>query len=375
MTSPVNSSSAPIDASEVPDVAIQWDRSLPWWRFLSHSITISWRLSHLLDAALGIWLMSLGWQLANQFFGGPLADPVGSVGNRTMLDVPLWLSDSASWLFLHKNPNPFVEVARWTLGVLWTVGVWGLLGGVLARRSVIELATISSSSWIEAWKLVGSRWLSILRSVTLPWLLILAMLFPTWILGLIARLGDVGLWIANLGLVVLIPFMVGVAWLLVQSFIGFPLSLCAIVTERKADAFDGFSRSAAYLLQRPFTVIAGVAVGMLIMTTVGSLLSWSFELAQRFFADNMLWVSGRDSMTQTDWSRVIVQKIGQSFAASFFWTASAALYLMLRNEVDMTDFDDLDLPTASVSKSLPDLGKPPSVENNPDLSGANETAE
>ncbi len=40
--------SAPIDKAEIPDVAIEWYRSLPWWRFLSHSITIAWRFSHLL---------------------------------------------------------------------------------------------------------------------------------------------------------------------------------------------------------------------------------------------------------------------------------------------------------------------------------------
>ncbi len=315
--------------------------------------------------------MGLGWDLTNYCFGGPtvVSDPANS------LILPDWLLQYSTWFLQHKNPNPLVEVARWTMGVLLTIGVWGLFGGVLARRSVIELATITSSSWIDAWKLVASRWLSIIRSVAMPWLLILAMLLPAWILGVVGRFGDIGLWIAQVGLVVMVPLVVGIAWLVVQSFLGFPLSLCAIVTERKADAFDGFSRSAAYLLQRPFTILVGVALGTTVVTVVGAIITWGFGMANSLVVDSMLWASGREAADVSLWSQVLVQKIGQAFAASYLWTASAAMYLTLRNEVDQTDFDDLDLPTSNVGRSLPDLGKPPSVENNPDLSGANETAE
>ncbi len=50
--------------------------------------------------------------------------------------------------------------------------------------------------------------------------------------------------------------VLAVAWVSAITLLGFPLSVCAIVTERKADAFDGVSRSAgSNVFQRPLVFI------------------------------------------------------------------------------------------------------------------------
>ncbi|MFM8399323.1 MAG: hypothetical protein ACKOAH_15980, partial [Pirellula sp.] len=38
----------------VPKVTVDWYRSTPWWRLLSHSLSISWRASHLALCAIAL---------------------------------------------------------------------------------------------------------------------------------------------------------------------------------------------------------------------------------------------------------------------------------------------------------------------------------
>lgn len=367
----------PIDRREVPLVTLDWFQTLPWWRLISRSISISWRLSHLMVAAVGIWLTQLSWELTHWLFGGNVAESgwIHSQDSGLAMSFPQWMMDLWSVIVNHQNSTPHVELARWIAGILLTVLVWSLFGGVLVRRSVVELGTLSSIGWVETWKFVARRVHSMVWSLGISWLLVTLMLLPAWMLGWVARLGTIGDWLSSIGLVLLIPLMVSVAWLVLQSILGFPLSIAGIVSERKADSFDGFSRSAAYLFQRPFTVVIGVGLFVLLSSGLSMVVQWSFDVALDLFAQTFRWSAEMSDSGRITWSKIAMRYLADAFVVSFFWSAVAAMYLVLRYEVDQTDFDDLDLPQSSVIRSLPDLGKPPNAENHPALSGENETAE
>jgi len=48
-----------------------------------------------------------------------------------------------------------------------------------------------------------------------------------------------------------------------------------------------------------------------------------------------------------------------AFGFSFFWTASSAIYLILRREVDRAEFDLIDMEVVAPPKALPKLPDPP----------------
>ena len=74
------------------------------------------------------------------------------------------------------------------------------------------------------------------------------------ILGWLSNIVWVGPWLAGLLMVPVVFLSIGIGWCAAITLLGFPLSVCAIVSEKGADAYDGISRSAAYTFQRPLTL-------------------------------------------------------------------------------------------------------------------------
>ncbi len=198
------------------------------------------------------------------------------------------------------------------------------------------------------------------------------------LLGWVGRLGTFGSWIANLAIVPMVVVMVAAGWLTLLSLLGFPLALVAVVTEKHADAFDGFSRSAAYLYQRPVTVGIGVGIAFLLSYVASLVVEISMGFGRDYILSTYAWNAGQSIQEVQGFgftfARWLMGSLANGFLFSFFWTASAALYLTLRNEVDHTDFDDVDMdeqPTSSASEK----GQAPNPQDNPALSGDNEQAE
>jgi hypothetical protein len=274
---------------------------------------------------------------------------------------------------------------RWAhilFGTIWTALVWGLFGGTIARRSVVELGTGGTVGIKDSMTLVIQRMRSILWCLALPVLAIgMLMLFPL-ILGLIARAGSFGQILASLGMILAIPFMLGAGWLAIMAAGAFPLSLVAIVTEKRADAFEGLSRASAYLFQRPATV----AVALLVATGLGyfaqgiveivaytgrAFLLYAFEFG--FGQDLSKYGSGdinARSVSILWFAHHAITLIVLAAPFSYFWTASAGLYLTLRREVDQVDFDEYDANLPSPSKTVSDgksIAKPTGLDAEMDV--------
>jgi hypothetical protein len=88
-----------------------------------------------------------------------------------------------------------------------------------------------------------------------------------------------------------------------------------------------------------FTLIVGVGYGIV---------SKAFDMGSYGSLDEL-------GSFPTSWFRSTAMLLLSAFSFSFFWSATAAMYLILRRDVDHVEFDqiDLDLPISNQPKIAP----------------------
>ncbi|MFN9605624.1 MAG: hypothetical protein ACK6A7_19630, partial [Planctomycetota bacterium] len=167
----------------VPRVSVDWYRSTPWWRLVSQTVSISWRASHLLLCAVGLFVT---WGLTALSF---------AIFQPEQIDAPVrWLeparnlpalapfdrdlnevvqamsgpSDQGTGItWESRSPDSFLQVWRRYLqypfqalesltlrraayllfNTLAVIAVWSFVGGCLARRSIQEFGTRITAPW------------------------------------------------------------------------------------------------------------------------------------------------------------------------------------------------------------------------------------
>ncbi len=366
-----------VDSVATPKVAIDWYRTAPWWRFASQSIVISWRSTHLLLCAAGLLLTQMWTGVAYWMFG-PNEDAIQNWVTSAVAPQP-WLpsfvlqgteSPLSIWqkfLFPVYNwlANPTLTGAAYCLSsMIGIIAIWSFVGGCLARRSVVELGTKMTAPWAESIKLVLKRWQSIAWSLTMPSGLILMIALAPLVLGWLSNIVWIGPWLAGLLMIPIVFFAIGIGWCAAITLFGFPFSVCSIVTERGADAYDGISRSAAYTFQRPLTLALCIIVAQFLSSIGGMFLSvvlfTGLTVIEAAF-DIGSYSSLRDFDTILGpLLRGIVPLILTAYGFSYFWTAASATYLVLRRDVDHAEFDLIDMAIQE-TKPLPELPKRESI--------------
>ena len=374
----------------VPRVSIDWYRSTPWWRLISHSLAISWRASH-----LGLCAVALLATQALIGFSGWLFAPEPnqasywwlSPESRTEAMTP-WTLNPNQW----PAPDSFIHVWRryvsypfhamdtptlrksgyFLLNTLGILALWAFVGGCLARRSVLELGMHVTSPWINTLKWVAARWQSIVWSVAMPLALVLLFCLVPLVLGWISNIPVVGQPVA---LVLMLPvalMALGVGWVAGIALFGFSLATVSIVTEKQADAFDGMSRASAYVFQRPATLFLAVLVAEWIGHFGGSVVSivlnTGYNIIAQAFAIGSFGRLGAMNSWLDGCFLGIVPMLITAFGFSFFWTASTAIYLVLRKDVDRAEFDLIDMESTLPAKPLPKLAESPEQTPNTETS-------
>ena len=408
----------------VPKVSIDWYRSTPWWRLISHSLAISWRASHLGLCALAL----LATQALIGFSGWLFAPETNQASSwwlspesRTEAMTP-WALNPDQWLeafsaedsrpkdptldptgktaaasrqpivWFHPAPDSFIHVWRryvsypfhamdtptfrksayFLINTLGILALWAFVGGCIARRSVQELGMHVTSPWINTLRWVAARWQSIVWSVAMPLALVLLFCLVPLVLGWISNIPILGQPVA---LVLMLPvalMALGVGWVAGIALFGFSLATVSIVTEKQADAFDGMSRASAYVFQRPATLFLAVLVSEWIGHFGGSIVSIVLNtgyniIAQAFAMGSMGTLGGMNSWLDGCFG-AIVPLLTTAFGFSFFWTASTAIYLVLRKDVDRAEFDLIDMDSTLPAKPLPKLPESPDqVPKSPEL--------
>ncbi|MFN9549928.1 MAG: hypothetical protein ACK56Q_06590 [Pirellulaceae bacterium] len=356
------------DWAEIPRVQMDWYRSMPPWRLMSRAITIAWRSSHLVFALLGIgatifgsWFASILFETSSVVATQPSWTPKGGSLIEAIRQGGLSEGALASARLLREPWDWFVATTLSAAGAVgwnglaqrvftvgWTMIVWSLIGGLLLRRSLVELGTQSTIGWSDCFRTVGNRLASLLWSILLPWSMVLAIALPIMVICGVARLGSVGNWIATVLLGLMLILLLQAGWAMLHGVLGFPLAMAGVLAERKGDAFEGYSRSSAYLFQKPFTLGIALLVGT-VAGVVGALMTavagW---LASRLMSTLLIQLGpagepGMPLSILTRWIDAWPYWVGLAFAFSFFWTSAAALYLILRKEIDSTEYEEIDL--------------------------------
>jgi hypothetical protein len=385
--------------------AVSW-RDLCPWLIIFRTFGLSIRTSLLLTATLAVLITPLGWNLAavvlfskaaRQTDPGVRATTAWPVGRLSSADPAneatasglfgeAWSVPSSVVFTFHSLSAPFRQVFRsdldaqhtayYLFGSLWTLAVWAFFGGVITRVAAVELGREERLSLKEAVVFTARKYLSYLLAPLSPLGVVLVILLLSIPVGWMMRADVLAPLVGLLWIFVLLGGFVSAVVLLGLLF-GWPL-MWTTVSAEGTDAFDALSRGYAYTFQQPLRYLFYVAVAVLF----GGL-CW---LLVSLFADAVIelaywaasWGAGTSSVArikgavagalQTSgllWfgaalialGNGLVRSVAVGFAFSFFWCAATAVYLLLRYDVDQTEFDEVHMDHQEVRYGLPPLVK------------------
>lgn len=360
------------------------------WHSLWRVFRIALDPRKLVLAAAGLALLWCGrWVIAQLPFGdGHVAvAPWNQLG-----PLPAWstlLAGTAGWTSLFQTVlsaarqvlaplEPLLEVvtlpwsreqswpalARMWTELLWSLGVWSVFGGAIARLAALEFATKNRASLWSGFSFALKRFLSFFAAPLLPIAAILALWACCAIGGALGHIPYVGETIVALlwGL----GFCAGLLIVLiaVATCGGWPLMIAGIATEA-SDGFDGFSRSFSYLYGRPWLFVRSVALAIVIgaVTTVvieqaTALVVMTTDRTASTFHQSDTGNVGRIMVTgvqityrlaeATDLTGALVIAwhgvlflLAAGFSASFFWSAATVIYFLVRLADDGTKLDEI----------------------------------
>jgi len=277
-----------------------------------------------------------------------------------LLDVPLGAGQAAYYIF----------------GLLWMLVVWGFFGGAITRMAAVKLGREERIGIGEAGRFAVRKFGSYFFSPLFPLVGVVLLVVPILLLGLLMRT-DWGVLVV--GIVWLVALLGGLlmAILLAGLLFGWPLMWGAISSERDGDAFEAFSRSYSYVFQRPlhylfyaFLATSFGALGWLLVYHFSEAVIWLTQWAacmgtgvdrwrelQRLMDDP----TGGSGMIAygvllLDLGAGFVRSIATGFGYGFFWCLVTAIYLLLRRDVDQTEFDEVFVENEDQRYQLPDLG-------------------
>lgn len=267
------------------------------------------------------------------------------------------------------------QYAYLAAGAVWTLIVWGLLGGTMTRTALIELGREESASWPQAFRLALSRLRSLVFAPWMPIGAIALLALPCLLVGLVMRT-DVGVLIGGVLWVFLALAGFLIALLVVGVAFGWPLMWGAVTGESGGDEFEALHRSFSYVYGRPlhygFYILIAAALGLggsLVVDAFARLTIESSGWAVSWGAGAARWtqikgvVAGDDATgTLNAGAAVIggvqflVWQLAAGFRYSFFWCAAAAIYLLMRKQVDDTEFNEIDTDDETAGLNLLSLG-------------------
>ncbi len=368
----------PFEDRHVPLAEIDWDRSAWWWYPLTRAIQPAIRMLSLglsliavmvagAGISLGQWLFAPRWDSsafeAMASFKGFESYRNGLVGSPVLG----WLVALPEVFFSFESFG-LSELAFCLFVWLWLFTAAALFGAVIARRAAVELGQRTVATWSESFQIVGSRWQSYFWATGMHIVGVSLLLIPFALLGLLSRLGTPGAVVAGVLLLLAFPLVFGIGRFALSAIVCFPLSVCAISVEKKADAFEGFSRSNAYFFQRPAVGALCVLVLMLIGVIGEQIVYWTLNLGWGLTRTtfNAAGDSSADLFVGLG-NELTIGLIG-AYWFSFFWSASAAVYLILRRSVDNCELDEMETIESDIELSLPNIPTASQPANRSDLS-------
>lgn len=292
------------------------------------------------------WLRSVDVAIRRPLDGG-----VGRIASQLSAPYRLLFSGAS----FHASQYLYLAA-----GTLWSLLVWGFIGGVLTRVAVMQFGRDERIDIVQASSLALRRLQALVLAPLFPIGAIALLVIPCMVLGWLMRL-DFGVLVAGVLWILVVVVGLLIALLVIGLALGWPLMPVAIVAEEGGDQFEAFHRSYSYVFGRPlhylFYVGLALAIGALGCVAVDAIAGLAIQMSgwavswgtgeQRWFAvasivagdeaSGTLWAGGRligfvDHLTSI---------VTTGFRYSFFFCAAAAVYLLLRQQVDEAEFDEL----------------------------------
>jgi len=264
---------------------------------------------------------------------------------------------------------------------LFTLAVWSVAGGAICRIAALHAARDEKIPLKEAIGFARKKFANFFFAPLMPVLFILGCCVPLLIAGLIGAIPVVGELIVGIPFIILLAIGFVLALLIVGALAGIGLAYPTIAAEG-SDAFDAFSRSYSYVYARPWrtifytlvtaiygtlcfifvklfawlilgatSTIVGVLMNRLADATHAAPLgkleamwfspSFSGPFFGRFFLFELTWSQSLASFFIALWVFTFVVGPVIAFAISFFFSGYTLIYLLLRQRVDATEFDDV----------------------------------
>ncbi len=381
---------------------IRWGDICPWL-ILVRSLRAALLIRVLLLAMLGVVLTEWGWDAIDRV----CSDDPAQLQSLTDQPPTIVGDHSNGWAptFQQLATGPLVEGWRWVSDPLlqatsgdpswrrllalalcgaWTIAIWAVFGGAIARIGALYLTRGEIIGPIAAIKSALPMWTATAGAPMIGLIGLATLTVPLMLDGVLIRLNLFALVVGLVWAIVLAWGLVVAVYLLLL-LVGWPLMWATIAVER-SDAFDGVSRCFAYAYQRPlrlaFYLLVATLLGLLGETFVDYLAAAAIETSQWGIvlgagpsraAELVAGMAASDSgLVSTAAASIQFWKsaftaIAASFPLAYLWTATVGIYLLLRRDIDSTEMDEISLDSDEQQEPLPDiesdhLTDPPSVD-------------
>jgi hypothetical protein len=392
-------------------------RDLCPWLILFRTFRLAKSLPLLFLATLGVVAIPAGWQVGEALFvseqalqadsefalfvaqqglwpGQQAASPAPNQGRlpQSIRDMVLTSPSPLEAIYI-RLIEPVVRLlnsrltvtqaayAAW--GFLWTLLVWGFFGGAITRIAVVRLGREEPLGLGDAVRHAAARLGAHVGSPLFPLVGVALLALPIYGLGLLAR-GDSGLLLAGIFWVAALFGGLLIVVLLLGLLFGWPLMWGTLAAEERGDVFEAFSRSYSYTFQRPLhylfygvlaTLYGGLAWLLVYHFSEGVIrftewaAAWGAgperwaEIERLRFDPSLGEGASRLAVLLIDLGTGLVRTIAVGFSYSLFWCLAAAAYLLLRWNVDQTEFDEVFVPSQTERYQLPPVAGVEAVED------------
>ena len=395
--------------SEQPVVVqkISWQDLCPW-TIIFRTLPIATSVTVMAFALLGVVLTPLGWLLSEMLFvhqeqrQDPVLMQVVELNGSPYRGV--FLADqeegairvlgtkfSGPKLVFQQLVRPFTCLfdGNWSgwkfcyflLGSVWSLFVWSFVGLAIARVCLIRLTRNEQSGLDDAFEFAVKNWMTAAGAVGIPLLAVAALCIPAFIVGLFLGF-DFGVVLVGIFWFVVLALAICMGLLLLGLMFGWPLMVSSVAAESQ-NSFDAMTRAFAYTFQRPINYVLYMLVAILfggfcwiivasLTDGVVELAYWSTSWGANIFgADRIDVIQGIPHVageTATESSRTLqtgqtiiglwnslLRTIAAAFLYGLFWCMAAAIYLLLRKDVDETELDEIFVVDEKRTYDLPPL--------------------
>jgi hypothetical protein len=269
------------------------------------------------------------------------------------------------------------EFCYFLVGNVWSILVWSFLGLAITRICLIRLTRNEHVGIDEAIVFAQKNWLTAASAMGIPLAGVAVLCIPTAIIGLLMGF-DLGVFLVSLIWFVVLLLALLMALLLLGLAVGWPLMVSSVAAESQ-NAFDAMTRAYAYTFQRPLhylfysfvAIFFGGLCWMIVSVITDGVIDlayWSVSWGTNLYgAERIQMIQGYTS-TSPEISETLdrgsnligmwngmVRTLAVAFIYGLFWCQAAAIYLLLRKDVDDTEMDEVFIEQEARTYELPPL--------------------